>query len=175
MILRFLRRSSLNGDSWSIAISSRLQEDSSFLSHAKGKTAGGGSGGSRCASRAEAARPRRRDGTGGRRKCGQASEAKRRGNGLGDWGYICTRARTLPPLDGESEEESQRVAVCYCWRRRGRGKEGGCGRNGREVAVLIPSPPGHLLGQVSSRPRPAPSQATGPHRKSSCLHCPRIK
>jgi hypothetical protein len=96
MILRFLRRSSLNGDSWSIAISSRLQEDSSFLSHAKGKTAGGGSGGSRCASRAEAARPRRRDGTGREGGGNVGRRAKQSGGEMG-WGtgVIYARARGL--------------------------------------------------------------------------------
>jgi len=95
MILRFLRRSSLNGDSWSIAIPS-LPRDASSLPPRRPFFSRGGRrrrasrvgwaevaavpAASRCGARAEAAR--RREG----RECGWAEQAK--GERAGGWAYM---------------------------------------------------------------------------------------
>jgi len=144
MILRFLRRSSLNGDSWSIAIRSsscsplrerlrpllskspRRAEPSSCrpCSCTQRKTAGQG----RRARRFQAA-------TGGRKMwagagAGEAKQAE--GKWAGEWAYMHADA-------GLSREVGIEVGIGIATGRCLLG--GGCGRNKGGVAVLIPSPP----------------------------------
>ena len=145
MILRFLRRSSLNGDSWSIAIPS-LPRDASSLPPRRPFFSRGGRrrrasrvgwaevaavpAASRCGARAEAAR--RGEATGGKemRAGGQAGGASKGGTGRGLGLY----AR----VDSARGGESQRVAVCYCWEQ-GVVDEGG--HPAVTASALVLSPP----------------------------------